>query len=192
MTATPYDTRKESVAVEQLAYNVWHHATTVTYPSFTQNLWRTPKDLTNAFRRVEIRAKCHKITKTYTYTPLCQRGTSHTRIPWYGSACYRNIGGLHKTQPIADAESEQLGTLNTSQKFLCRDGVNTIRLLQIARNSLLEDAKQWGGTALIDESWTCEIYRRKRNIYEVRVSEYHFFFYGYEKEYMLTKFRCYL
>ncbi|KZT04449.1 uncharacterized protein LAESUDRAFT_657779 [Laetiporus sulphureus 93-53] len=41
--------------------------------------------------------------------------------------------------------------------FVCRDGVDTARLLRLVRAELLEQAKTLGGSVLVDEQWSCTI-----------------------------------
>ncbi|KAG8818448.1 hypothetical protein FRC19_010634 [Serendipita sp. 401] len=52
---------------------------------------------------------------------------------------------------------------------MCQGAVNTVRLLQLTRATLFEDAKEYGATALIEEGWTCDIFRRGKDTYEVVV-----------------------
>jgi hypothetical protein len=40
----------------------------------------------------------------------------------------------------------------------------------LTRKVLFDDATSWGANALVDESWSCDIFRRAKGTYEVRVS----------------------
>ncbi len=70
---------------------------------------------------------------------------------------------------LADAEYEERGTFSIERVFVCRGGVNTVRLLQLTRITLLEEGQLRGANALVDESWNCEVFRRSEDVYEVRV-----------------------
>jgi hypothetical protein len=45
-----------------------------------------------------------------------------------------------------------------------------VRLLQLTRKELLDEAKNRGGNALVEESWKCDIFRTRKDTYEVMVS----------------------
>ncbi|CAL1699488.1 unnamed protein product [Somion occarium] len=47
--------------------------------------------------------------------------------------------------------------LDTAENFVCRDGVDVIKLLRATRASLLEDAEAIGANALVDEQWFCTV-----------------------------------
>ncbi|KAG8809053.1 hypothetical protein FRC20_001120 [Serendipita sp. 405] len=72
-------------------------------------------------------------------------------------------------EALADAECEQLGDASIERRYMCQGAVNTVRLLQLTRATLFEDAKEYGATALIEEGWTCDIFRRGKDTYEVVV-----------------------
>jgi hypothetical protein len=86
---------------------------------------------------------------------------------WPGFIANKDISQLIIT---ADAEYEQLGMMKRQQTFICKEGVDTKRLLQLTRKELYNDAKRWGANGLIDESWTCEVYRLREGVYDARVS----------------------
>lgn len=69
----------------------------------------------------------------------------------------------------ANVKTERFGPLQTTQTFICQGGVNTVRLLGLTRKTLIDAASGWRLNALTDEEWICEIFRRKGDVYEVRV-----------------------
>ncbi|CAG7851123.1 SubName: Full=Uncharacterized protein {ECO:0000313/EMBL:CCA74321.1} [Serendipita indica DSM 11827] len=70
---------------------------------------------------------------------------------------------------IADIEYNELGSFSIERVFVCQGGVNTVRLLQLTRKSLLEEGQMVGANALVNEMWSCEVFQRSREVYEVRI-----------------------
>ncbi|CAG7847427.1 SubName: Full=Uncharacterized protein {ECO:0000313/EMBL:CCA68187.1} [Serendipita indica DSM 11827] len=78
--------------------------------------------------------------------------------------------GQPTTHPaLADVEYEELGAFSIERVFVCRGGVNTVRLLQLTRRSLLEEGQMVGANALVNESWSCDVFRRSKDVYEARI-----------------------
>jgi len=64
---------------------------------------------------------------------------------------------------IREADTRRGGNLRHHDVFLCKDAVDTVKLLHLTRSDLLSRAKSYGANALVDEQWTCKISRVRHN-----------------------------
>ncbi|KAI0356065.1 hypothetical protein OH77DRAFT_1424375 [Trametes cingulata] len=69
-------------------------------------------------------------------------------------------GDAPQTHPALQAEgavSAERIHLEQSETFVCRDGVDTAKLLRAVRGALYQKALTYGANVLVDEQWTCTI-----------------------------------
>ncbi|KAJ8469107.1 hypothetical protein ONZ51_g9206 [Trametes cubensis] len=67
-------------------------------------------------------------------------------------------GDSPQTHPsLEGAASAEKIPLEKNETFVCRDGVDTTKLLRAVRGALLEKAQTFGGNVLVDERWSCTI-----------------------------------
>lgn len=102
--------------------------------------------------------------------------------------CIESSSGEPKTHPGLEPVSERKVPLGEEERFVCRDGVDAVKLLRAVRTSLYEKAESIGANVLVDEQyvlcftcccavflrlyprWTCAISGpRKENSYRVLV-----------------------
>ncbi|EIW55160.1 uncharacterized protein TRAVEDRAFT_130298 [Trametes versicolor FP-101664 SS1] len=57
---------------------------------------------------------------------------------------------------VVSAETEKIH-LEQDETFICRDGVDTTKLLRAVRGALYQKAQTYGANVLVDEQWTCTI-----------------------------------
>ncbi|OJT14029.1 hypothetical protein TRAPUB_9419 [Trametes pubescens] len=85
-------------------------------------------------RRHRSKAKAHHIESTSGDAPQ-----THTAL-----------------QGVISAETEKIH-LEQDETFICRDGVDTTKLLRAVRGALYQKAQTYGANVLVDEQWTCTI-----------------------------------
>ncbi|KAI0366853.1 hypothetical protein BV20DRAFT_971381 [Pilatotrama ljubarskyi] len=67
-------------------------------------------------------------------------------------------GDEPQTHPaLQGAVSAEKIPLELHETFVCRDGVDTAKLLRAVRGALYQKALTYGANVLVDEQWTCTI-----------------------------------
>ncbi|KAI0947893.1 hypothetical protein AcW1_009536 [Taiwanofungus camphoratus] len=93
-------------------------------------------DVANIFirmRRHSLRAKEHHIESCSVFPQ------THPSLSGEGTVSVRRV-------PIVQEDD-----------FVCRDGVDAVKLLRLSRASLYEKARTIGASVLVDEEWSCTI-----------------------------------
>jgi len=82
----------------------------------------------------------------------------------------KSTSGEPRTHSGLQLTCERKVPLGEEERFVCRDGVDTVKLLRAVRSILYEKAEALGANALADEQWSCVISGPRRdNSYRVVV-----------------------
>ncbi|THH32776.1 hypothetical protein EUX98_g1409 [Antrodiella citrinella] len=75
----------------------------------------------------------------------------------------KSTSGDPQTHPGIQLTCERKVPLDEEERFVCRDGVDTMKLLRAARTTLYEKAEALGANVLVDEQWSCAISGPRRD-----------------------------
>ncbi|KAH7911219.1 hypothetical protein BJ138DRAFT_947595 [Hygrophoropsis aurantiaca] len=97
-----------------------------------------------------------------TITSFCENHLGFKTPEHHTSPKRENIessSGPARTHPIVlDIKPTTYGPrVAHKDKFLCKGGVDTVKLLDVSRRGLYSTAKEMGGNVLLEEQWDCKI-----------------------------------